>query len=262
MSPIADIRNTFAKRQDSEHEQAIIRIVIISIVLIYLMVSTHKDGISTPTENHALSIALLVFLFSFVILAHIVLHPGTSPKRRLIGMAVDIGATCYVMQSGGEVYSPFYVILLWVCFGNGFRYGRKYLFTSAFISVIAFSLVILVNDFWRSQPSLAVGLLLGLLVLPLYISSLLKKLTAALSRAEDANRAKNQFLANMSHEMRTPLSGILGMVDLLRSTPLTPEQEDYASTIHASSRTLLFLIEDVLDISKIEAGKISVETVD
>jgi two-component system sensor histidine kinase RpfC len=262
LSPIADIRNTFAKRQDSEHEQAIIRIVIISIVLIYLMVSTHKDGISTPTENHALSIALLVFLFSFVILAHIVLHPGTSPKRRLIGMAVDIGATCYVMQSGGEVYSPFYVILLWVCFGNGFRYGRKYLFTSAFISVIAFSLVILVNDFWRSQPSLAVGLLLGLLVLPLYISSLLKKLTAALSRAEDANRAKNQFLANMSHEMRTPLSGILGMVDLLRSTPLTTEQEDYASTIHASSRTLLFLIEDVLDISKIEAGKISVETVD
>ncbi len=257
-----NIREIFSKRPDSEHEQAIIRIAIVFIVLIYLMVSTHKDGIATPTENHALGIALLVFLFSIVIFVRIVLHPGTSPKRRLIGMAVDIGATCYVMQSGGEVYSPFYVILLWVCFGNGFRYGRKYLFTSGLFSVIAFSLVILVNDFWRSQLSLAVGLLLGLFVLPLYISSLLKKLTAALSRAEEANRAKNQFMANMSHEMRTPLSGILGMVDLLRGTRLTPEQEDFANTIHASSKTLLFLIEDVLDISKIEAGKISVEKVD
>ncbi len=62
--------------------------------------------------------------------------------------------------------------------------------------------------------------------------------------------------------MRTPLSGILGMVELLRGTPQTVEQEDYSNTIQASAQTLLFLIEDVLDISKIEAGKISVEKVD
>jgi two-component system sensor histidine kinase RpfC len=261
-SPVRKIRDTFAKRPDSEHEQAIIRIVIISVVLVYLFVSTWQDGTINPTEKHALGIALLFAVFSFGLFIKIAVNPGVSPHRRLIGMVSDISATCYVMQSGGEIYAPFYVILLWVIFGNGFRYGRRYLFPSVILSVVSFSIVILTNDYWKNQISLAVGLLLGLIVLPAYVSSLLKKLTAAISRAEEANRAKNQFLANMSHEMRTPLSGILGMVDLLLGTPLTTEQEDYANTIHSSSQTLLFLIEDVLDISKIEAGKISVEKVD
>lgn len=256
------IRETFAQRPDSEHEQAIIRIAIVFVVLVYLSISTLQDGIIDPTERHALGIAVLVFVFSLVLLIRIAINPGISPHRRLIGMVSDISATCYVMQSGGEIYAPFYVILLWVTFGNGFRYGRRYLFPSAVLSVVSFSIVILTNDYWKNQVSLAIGLLLGLIVLPAYVSSLLKKLTDAISRAEEANRAKNQFLANMSHEMRTPLSGILGMVDLLRGTPLTTEQEDFANTIHASSQTLLFLIEDVLDISKIEAGKISVEKVD
>jgi two-component system sensor histidine kinase RpfC len=261
-SHIRRIRERFAQRADSEHEQAIIRIAIVSIVLVYLLVSTLQDGTINPIERHTFGIAVLVYVFSIGLLIRIAVNPGISPHRRLIGMVTDISATCYVMHAGGEVYAPFYIILLWVIFGNGFRYGRKYLFVSTFLSVVGFALVILINDFWRTHLSIAVGLLLGLFVLPLYVSSLLKKLTAAISRAEEANRAKNQFLANMSHEMRTPLSGILGMVDLLRGTPLTTEQEDFADTIHASSQTLLFLIEDVLDISKIESGKISVEKVD
>ena len=260
--PIRNIRVTLAKREDSEHEQAIIRIVIVFVVLVYLIFSAWKDGIVSATEKHALQIATMVFVFSVGLLARIAIHPGMSPQRRLIGMVADISATCYVMQSGGDVYSPFYIILLWVTFGNGFRYGRKYLFVSTVLSVVGFSLVILVNDFWRANLSLSVGLLIGLFVLPLYVSSLLRKLTNAISRAEEANRAKNQFLANMSHDMRTPLSGILGMVELLRGTRQTVEQEDYSNTIQASAQTLLFLIEDVLDFSKIEAGRITVENVD
>jgi two-component system sensor histidine kinase RpfC len=204
----------------------------------------------------------MFFVFSIGLLLRIAENPQISPRRRLMGMFADISATCYVMYCGGETYSPFYIILLWVTLGHGIRYGRHYLFASAILSVASFSLVILTNDYWGSQVSLAVGLLIGLIVLPAYVSSLLKKLTTAIAHGEEANKSKNQFLANMSHEMRTPLSGILGMVDLLRGTPLTTEQEDFANTIHASSQTLLFLIEDVLDISKIEAGKISVENVD
>ena len=99
-------------------------------------------------------------------------------------------------------------------------------------------------------------------MLPLYISSLLKKLSAAGERAEEANRAKNRFLANMSHEMRTPLNGIIGMLDLLKGTPLSTEQEELTNTIDDSAHTLLFLMQDVLDLSKIEAGKVSVEVSD
>ena len=92
--------------------------------------------------------------------------------------------------------------------------------------------------------------------------SLLKKLTIAGKRAEEANRAKNRFLANMSHEMRTPLNGIIGMLDLLKGTPLSTEQEELTKTIDDSAHTLLFLMQDVLDLSKIEAGKVSVEVSD
>ena len=260
--PIRNFKATLAKRDDSEHEQAIIRIVIVTIVLVYLIYSAYQDGIISPTESHSLFIVSFFNVFSCGVFLQILKHPQISPKRRLLGMFADISATCYVMYCGGETYSPFYIILLWVTFGNGFRYGRKYLFVSTVLSVVGFSLVILENDFWRSQLSIAVGLLIGLFVLPLYVSSLLEKLTNAIFRAEEANRAKNQFLANMSHEMRTPLSGILGMVELLRGTPQTVEQEDYSNTIRASAQTLLFLIEDVLDFSKIEAGKITEEKVD
>lgn len=77
------------------------------------------------------------------------------------------------------------------------------------------------------------------------------------SKAEAANRAKSAFLANMSHEIRTPMNGVVGMADLLCDTPLTEEQRLYAETIKSSGETLLVIINDVLDYSKIEAEKLT-----
>ncbi len=88
------------------------------------------------------------------------------------------------------------------------------------------------------------------------------ELKAARQEAEAASESKSAFLANMSHEIRTPLNGIMGMAQVMTSTELSAEQREYMTTILESGKTLMALLNDVLDLSKIEAGKLDVAPVD
>ncbi|MEW8285776.1 MAG: ATP-binding protein [Candidatus Thiodiazotropha endolucinida] len=248
----------FKNRPDSEHEQSIVRIAITVIVLIYLGLSS-LFGESSESVKHGLIILCLFLMFSTSILVAIAINPGISVTRRIICMLGDMGMISYLLYYYGQMMTPLYVVYLWVSSGYGLRYGNRYLAASTALAAIGFILVMRYNAEWREDPTIGWSLWIGLIVLPMYIASLLAKLSRALDAAKSANEAKSRFLANMSHEIRTPINGVIGLLELLSVTPLAEKQKSLVHGAQSSAAMLLHLINDVLDISKIEAGRISIE---
>ena len=256
------LRQRLAQRQDSEHGQQIVRIVLISLILAYVLMPGVRNDLPHDQYVGVLAIVLGGLGLSLLAFGWLLWRPQRSDPRRILGMLADYGLIAAGMIQMGEPLSWVYIVVMWVTVGNGMRFGNNYLYLAVAMAMISFGCTALYTDYWVDNARLAFGLWLGLAAVPLYFSTLLRQLTEAMAEARRASEAKSRFLANMSHEFRTPLNGLAGMTEVLATTELDEEQRECLNTIQASSRSLLALVEEVLDISAIEAGKLRVAAED
>ena len=250
--------NKTKSAHSQDFEQTIVRLINCIVIVLYSATCYYYQVLSSTV----FLIYLLAVPFSLALLSWAKFKPECNHPRRLIGMFADLGTTTAAMAISEEAASPLFLVYLWTTFGNGFRYGKEYLYISMLLSITGFSLVLYSSPYWSEHIFLGAGLLLTLSLLPVYVAELLKRLKFSTEQAKYASKAKSQFLASMSHEIRTPLNGVIGMSDMLSSTNLTDQQKEFANTIQYSAKTLLSLIENILDFSKIEAGKTELEIVD
>ena len=262
MHALNQFRRSLGWSGTPEQEQGILRIVIPMSFIGYLL--TNKPDANTESELwvKGITFILVYLIFALTLFAATLKWPQQSVARRVIGIISDIGALSYGLFLTGPMGAPWYGVFLWVTLGNGFRYGENYLYLSCLTSLIGFGSVVATTPYWSANITLAIGLAITLLVIPAYSGILIRRLNEALHRADAASRAKSDFLSCMSHEIRTPLNGILGMADLLRLRPLAADDKECVDTIHASGQALARQINDILDLSKIEAGELSLENIE
>ncbi|MDQ6620850.1 MAG: ATP-binding protein, partial [Pseudomonadota bacterium] len=240
----------------AELEQAVLRVGIAAVVLIYLLIYTLRDGHISDHEWEVDLVAIAFFLFGVALAQRILTTGRDSVARRFIGMVADNAVTTYCLIRMGEGGAVVLGVYLFVTFGNGFRFGRTYLHVCQILGLVGFSLVLAISDFWSQHLEIGIGLIVAMVVLPFYVGVLAERINEARRRADDANKAKGRFLANVSHEMRTPLNGVIAMADVLRESSLNESQREIVDTLGTSAHLLLIQIEDVLDMAKIEAGRV------
>jgi two-component system sensor histidine kinase RpfC len=248
-------RTQLLERSAGEREISINRLVFGCVALVYVAALTWIAGLHSST---AWSISIAYLCFGLALFFHIRRWPARSPRRRYVALLIDVVSQTVALAALGRFTSPMYSIYLWLILGYAFRFGIPYLRVASVLSVIGFSGVALTVPYWKAQPFLAVGLGIGLLIIPIYLEALLKRILVANAQVEAVTRSKGLILSCVSHELQAPLTAIVGLNDLLTGTNLNPKQRDIVKAVQVAAKSVLSDLDDLLELSRIEAERMSV----
>jgi two-component system, sensor histidine kinase RpfC len=280
-----------ARANYGELAQAVLRVAI-GVVLL----SAYYGWVDWSAQTWVRYLCWGFVALSFVLFVWIYRAREGSDVIRFVTLAVDMGTPTILLGLTGERSAILVFVYTWVAVGHGFRFGLRYLHIAWIVGLLAFVAVYVlsavVDGFWYRHPLVWLGAFFWIGAPTFYVAQLLKqKLVAvraaeearvqveraqaeaererveraraeaerARAEAESASEAKSDFLATMSHEMRTPLNGVVGAAEMLGAEQLPQKQRQLVDWLLTSSRQLRSLIDNLLDLRKIEAGKIVIE---
>lgn len=179
---ITRLRNRLKERPDTEHQAAIIRIVIALLVTVYLLIALNTGSLSDTNPLHVYTLIAMGIGYSFGVMTHILVRPQICIARRILSLCFDLFATTFGLYILGETGAPVFSLYLFNALGNGFRFGVPYLYLSCCLGLICFSVVFLTSEFWNSHQTISAGIMIAMLVIPMYAATLVRELHAALTR--------------------------------------------------------------------------------
>jgi diguanylate cyclase (GGDEF)-like protein len=190
------LRQRLANGDEAENQQVAIRVAIVSTALVYFNSGYYASHASNlQYVNVAGWAATVAFVITMGILLAVLARPGISQGRRTVAMFHDVTAISVAMLLGEAGAAAVAAIYLWVTLGNGFRYGVKFLYASAALSLVGFAAVYLYSDYWHSQTMLSLNIMIMLAAIPPYVARLLSSLHKA--KAQLAVRASFDGLTGL-----------------------------------------------------------------
>jgi len=247
------------KLKNPELIQSIIRLCF--GVLSYLYMSTGINNGYFNISYETLNIFISIFIgFSVLNMLTIFIKPTCFP-RRYLALGFDIASATFSSFLTGGINSVYVLVYLWIYIGYGTRYGLKFLSIAVVLTLIGYNILLLTENSWHLLTLEYFAFLLLIIALPAYLYSMQKRLINLADLANSNSIAKSNFLSTMTHQIRTPIGGIVGMIDLLNKTKLDIQQKQYLQSLSQSSHSLQVIIEDVVDFSHIEKGHVSINQV-
>ena len=252
----------------SDLDQALVRVIFVSAVVVWSYANAPRSSPIDALDHKYFTLAFVYWTFSLLVYGWTYFFiQGAAPGSkkllitRVLSIFADIGAISgYTAISGrfGVILFPVYLNSI---IGYGYRFGVRYLYFTLVVAAAFFSIAMLQNPYIRASRELVFAYYLGIVLVPLYSASLLKKHREVLERIRDLNDARSRFIANVSHELRTPLHAIISVSDVLREAiDDVGVNRDWShqkmQMISDSAQHLLGLVNKILDVAAADAGRI------